>query len=65
MMECSWGFNQYGYSKITGGSAFCSHVAVAQCVCPVDTIKRFVYSSATTILKANYCSSQQLINKTN
>lgn len=40
MMECSWGFNQYDYSKITGGSAFCSHFAVAQFVCPVDTIKK-------------------------
>lgn len=40
MMECPWGFNQYVYCEVMGGSAFCSCFAVALLVCPVDTMKK-------------------------
>lgn len=57
MMECPWGFNQYSYCEVMGGSAFylfCSYTLRMSCR---HYEKRFVYSRAT-ILKANYCSSQ-------
>lgn len=40
MMEYPWGFNQYVYCEVMGGSAFCSCFAVALLVCPVDTMKK-------------------------
>lgn len=40
MVECPWGFNQYGYCEIMGGSAFCSCFAVALFICPTDSMKK-------------------------
>lgn len=54
MMECPWGFNQYHYYKIMGGSAFCSCFADALFIMSHRHYEKML--SATTILKANYAA---------
>ncbi|EAW78857.1 hCG2045382 [Homo sapiens] len=56
MMECPWGFNQYGYCKVMGGSAFCSCFAIALFICPVDTMNK-----GLSLLKCNNNTKSKLL----
>lgn len=68
MMECPWGFNQYVYCEVMGGSASCSCFAVALLVCPVDTMKKGLstpvqqqyWKQTTAALKSS--STNKIIN---
>lgn len=56
MMECPWGFNQYGYCKVMGGSAFALVLQLHLSLCPADTMKKDL-----SLLKCNSNTKSKLL----